>query len=99
MPPIKIGDPVGAAAEPVDGWLLDCWLVDCPAVVGELLDDVLLLEEQATSTTVAATHRTPLKRRKLITLPPAFNLYTHRVAIMSIHADLPARNKSKRPNK
>ena len=53
IPPITIGDPVGAAAaEPVDCWLVD-WLADVlPDVVG-LLDDDLLLDEQATDESAA----------------------------------------------
>ena len=82
-PPITIGDPVGAAAaEPVDFWgaePVDCWLVDgLPAVVG-LLDDVLLLDEQATSTTAAAsTQRTRFNGRKPFIFPPEHWVYSPR---------------------
>ena len=74
IPPITIGDPVAAAgrrarrrwlAEPVDAGC-DDWL---PDVVG-LLDDVLLLDEQATSTSAPArTKEARLSRRKFI-FPP-----------------------------
>ena len=81
IPAMTIGDPVGvAAAEPVDDWLVepvedwlvepvDCWL-PAAAVVG-LLDDVLLLDEQAASTSAATpTQRTRLNGRKSVIFPP-----------------------------
>jgi hypothetical protein len=78
MPPITIGDPVGAAAvepaepvaaveavepaAPVEDWL--------PAVVGLLDDDLLLDEQAASASAAAATQRTRLNRRKSVIFPP-----------------------------
>ena len=70
IPPITIGDPVGAAAaEPVDCWLVD-WLADvAPDVVG-LLDDDLLLDEQATRQAPRPVPKYPLQLTQVIHISP-----------------------------